>query len=175
MNTANVLTLSRIILLPIFMVFFFSNSSNGLIIAGIIFAVSALTDLLDGYIARKYNQVSQLGRLLDPLADKLTMISVFISLSIKDLIPLEIILIILIRETIILFGSFLVYFNKADIISPSKFGKTATFLLYITAAAYILNLSFGKYIIFIAIPLTVISGVHYCIEAFVFFLKEQDI
>ncbi len=173
MNVANTITVSRLILLPFFIFFFFSNHTDNYIIAGVIFAVSALTDLLDGYVARKYNQVSQLGRLLDPLADKLTMISAFVVLAVKDFIPMSIILIILIREGVILIGSFIVYFNSNDIISPSKFGKTATFLLYVTAAAYLLNISLFKYALFLAIPLTIISGIDYLIKAYYVFLKEN--
>ncbi|OCL27339.1 CDP-diacylglycerol--glycerol-3-phosphate 3-phosphatidyltransferase [Orenia metallireducens] len=175
MNVANLLTLSRIILLPFFIIIFFSNYENNFMIAGMIFAISGLTDLLDGYVARKYNQVSHLGRLLDPLADKLTMISVFIILAINNSIHRGIIGVILVREFIILIGSCVVYFNSDDIISPSKFGKSATFLLYVTAAAYILNFSIFKYTIFIALPLTIISGVSYCLEAYKFLFKSKNI
>jgi CDP-diacylglycerol--glycerol-3-phosphate 3-phosphatidyltransferase len=175
MNVANLLTLSRIILLPFFIIFFFSSYENNFMIAGVIFTISGLTDLFDGYVARKYNQVSHLGRLLDPLADKLTMISVFIVLAINNSIHIWVILVILIREIIILIGSFIVYFNSDDIISPSKLGKSATFLLYITAAAYILDLALFKFALFIALPLTIISGVSYCREAYKFLFKGKKV
>ncbi len=171
MNTANFLTSSRIILLPIFLIFFFSNIKYNLIIAGIIFGISALTDLFDGYVARKYNQVTRLGRLLDPLADKLTLITVFISLAVKKYIPYYLVIIILVREFIILVGSVFVYFNNDDIIRPNKFGKTATFLLYVAAFSYIFRLPIINIVIYIAIPLTLISGVSYFIRGYNHFFK----
>ncbi|MGM0471991.1 MAG: CDP-diacylglycerol--glycerol-3-phosphate 3-phosphatidyltransferase [Bacillota bacterium] len=166
MNMANGLTVSRILLIPIFLYIFFVPFKNHLLIAGIIFFLSGLTDLLDGYIARTYNQVSDLGRLLDPLADKLTMITIFFALFIKQLIPIWILLVVISREVIILGGAVLVYLNHVDIINPSKIGKYATLFLYVTAFAYIINLDLLKNFVFIAIPLTVISGVNYCITAY---------
>ncbi|SDC61794.1 MULTISPECIES: CDP-diacylglycerol--glycerol-3-phosphate 3-phosphatidyltransferase [unclassified Candidatus Frackibacter] len=166
MNIANRLTFSRILFIPIFLFAFFVQFKYHLLIAGIIFFLSGLTDLFDGYIARTYNQVSELGRLLDPLADKLTMIAVFIALAVNQLIPIWILIVVITREFIILFGAILVYLNKADIISPSKFGKYATFFLYVTAFAYIIKWRLFQYATVLAIPFTVISGVDYCIKAY---------
>ncbi|GAB6098602.1 CDP-diacylglycerol--glycerol-3-phosphate 3-phosphatidyltransferase [Halanaerocella petrolearia] len=173
MTIANYLTLTRIFLLPFFLFFFFWNIKYHYLIAGIIFIFSSLTDLFDGYIARKFNQVSALGRILDPLADKLTFIAVFIALAIKGIIPMIVIGIILFRELIILFGSIYLYYQSSDIISPSKTGKTATFLLYITAAAYIWNLSFLKPAVFIAIGLAFVSGIRYCLEGYDKYFNKQ--
>jgi len=166
MNTANFLTTSRIILLPIFLITFFSSIKYNLLFAGIVFGISALTDLFDGYVARKYNQVTDLGRMLDPLADKLTLITVFIALAIKKYMPYYLVIIIFIREFIILVGSIFAYFNDDAIINPSKFGKTATFLLYVAAFSYILQLPILSMVIYIAVPLTIISGVNYCIKGY---------
>lgn len=171
MNMANRLTLSRILIIPIFIYIFFVQFKYHLLIAGVIFFLSGLTDLLDGYIARTYNQVSNLGRLLDPLADKLTMIIVFIALAVNKLIPIWILLVIISREIIILSGAILFYLNNSDIISPSKFGKYATLFLYITAFSYIVKWKLCQYFVFLAIPLTVVSGIDYCIKAYNIFVK----
>ncbi|MBM7623401.1 CDP-diacylglycerol--glycerol-3-phosphate 3-phosphatidyltransferase [Sporohalobacter salinus] len=171
MNMANRLTLSRILIIPIFLYIFFVQFKYHLLIAGVIFFLSGLTDLFDGYIARTYNQVSNLGKLLDPLADKLTMVTVFTALAINQLIPIGILLVVVCREIIILSGAIFVYLNKADIINPSKFGKYATLFLYITAFSYIVRWEFFQYFVFLAIPLTIISGIDYCIKAYNTFIN----
>ena len=175
MSLANYLTLSRIIILPLFLFLFFSSYVHNELIAGLVLILSSLTDFFDGYIARKYNQTTKLGRLLDPLADKLTVIAVFIAFAIKDLLPLEIIIIIVAREFIVLIGSMIVYFNEEDIINPSKIGKAATFLLYVSALSYIFDLKGLKTIIFVALGLTIISALHYSIKAILYFFNNEEI
>lgn len=175
MTLANYLTVLRLLFLPFFLLFFFLNIKYNYLIAGVIFILSSLTDLLDGYIARKFDQVSAVGRLLDPLADKLTFITVFVALAIEGFIPIIIITIILVRESIILCGSIYLYYYSNDIISPSQLGKTATFLLYITAVAYIWNISVLKPVIFLAIIIAFISGAKYCIEGYNRYLDETSI
>ena len=71
MNLANKLTLLRIFLIPIFMIFVLNKTSYGALIATIIFIIARVTDTLDGYIARKRNEITNLGKFMDPLADKL--------------------------------------------------------------------------------------------------------
>ena len=175
MTVANCLTLTRIIILPLFLILFFSNFVHSYLIAGFVFVLSSLTDFLDGYVARKYNQTTKLGRLLDPLADKITVIAVFIAFAIKDFLPLEIIIIIVVRELVVLLGSIFVYFNREDIISPSIVGKTATFLLYVSALSYIFDIYLLKLTIFLAVPLTIVSGIHYFIKAINYFLDDEKI
>ncbi|WP_041608152.1 CDP-diacylglycerol--glycerol-3-phosphate 3-phosphatidyltransferase [Halobacteroides halobius] len=166
MTVANCLTLIRILLLPFFLFFFFYDFSNHYLIAAIIFTLSALTDLFDGYIARKFDQITSLGKILDPLADKLTFIIVFTALAIDGFIPFILIVFILVRELVVLCGSMYMYYRSKDIISPSNTGKGATFLLYITAVSYIWDLSFLQPAAFIAIGLALLSGVRYCIEGY---------
>ncbi|MCK8823856.1 CDP-diacylglycerol--glycerol-3-phosphate 3-phosphatidyltransferase [Fuchsiella alkaliacetigena] len=173
MNMANKLTLSRILIIPIFLVVFLIELPYHRLIAGLLIFISAATDFLDGYVARTFNQTSELGRLLDPLADKLTMIAVFVALAINRLLPVWFLAVIIGREVIILAGALLVYFRKDDvqIIKSSKFGKFATVALYITAFAYIVKWEALQFFIFLAIPLTIISGVDYSLKAYSYFLK----
>lgn len=175
MGLANYLTITRIIILPLFLVLFFSNYVHNNITAGIVLILSSLTDFLDGYVARKYNQTTHLGRLLDPLADKITVMAVFIAFAVKDLLSLEIIIIIVARELVVLIGSIVMYFKQEDIISPSKIGKLATFLLYISALSYIFDLQGLKTIIFAALGMTIISGVHYLIKACHYFSNDEGL
>ena len=81
MNIPNLLTIIRFILIPLFVYFYFSNEQFSLEIAAIVFILSGITDTLDGYIARRFNQVTRLGTVLDPLADKLMLITVLASVT----------------------------------------------------------------------------------------------
>ncbi|MCK4260019.1 MAG: CDP-alcohol phosphatidyltransferase family protein [Halanaerobiales bacterium] len=175
MNFANILTTTRIFFIPVFLFFFFADFHHHFAWAGGIFLCSGITDFFDGYIARTWNLTSKLGRLLDPLADKLSMIAAFGSLAIGKILPLWVISIILIREVVILSGSIIVYFTGNDIIFPSRFGKLATFCLYGTATASILSFKFfDQFFLVLAVPLTLFSGIEYIVSACKhFFLKKS--
>ena len=87
MNVPNTLTVFRILLVPVFAVTYFRAPESLFYLPAVILAVSGLTDVADGYIARHFNQVTPLGRFLDPVADKLTMATVTICLAIRN-VPL---------------------------------------------------------------------------------------
>jgi len=158
----NMITLTRIILIPVY-IFYFSKGNYTF--AGIFFSISALTDFFDGFIARKFNLTSRLGKILDPLADKITIISILIILTVLDIIPGILSSIILIRELFILTGSILAYYlGVKNVVEPSKIGKLAIFLLYIALAARILNVELiGMILLYIVIPLNIYSGVKYVV------------
>ncbi len=124
----NILTIFRFILIPI--IFYFVLKNN-YILAVIFLILSGATDVLDGYIARKYNFVTTFGTLVDPLADKFTQIATLLVLVIKNLIPLWILLVLLLKEILMISGaSFL--FEKQTIAIPSKwYGKITTVLIYL--------------------------------------------
>lgn len=175
MNLANALTTGRILAIPLFLYFFFADFTNHYFWAGIVFLFSGISDFFDGYIARTFNLTSKLGRLLDPLADKLSMISVFVSLAMVQILPLWIITIILVREVAILSGSVIFYFTGIDMVFPTRFGKFATFCLYGLAVASILSVGFlDQIFLYLAIPLTLFSGVHYVIQAYRHFFVKKD-
>ncbi|MBC7475643.1 MAG: CDP-diacylglycerol--glycerol-3-phosphate 3-phosphatidyltransferase, partial [Candidatus Sericytochromatia bacterium] len=110
MTIPNILTLARILLIPIFCLFAFNTNTSGnwksshpdtLLISGIIFVIAASTDFLDGYLARKWNQTTNAGKLLDPLADKLLITAALIALIEWRLIPGWSVVIIIAREFLI--------------------------------------------------------------------------
>ncbi|MBK9306010.1 MAG: CDP-diacylglycerol--glycerol-3-phosphate 3-phosphatidyltransferase [Nitrospira sp.] len=97
-NVPNVLTLARILLIPVFIILFVNPTPDQSLAAAAIFAVAAVTDMLDGYIARRTGQVTKLGKLLDPLADKLLVLSALILLMNVERVSALVVLLIVGRE-----------------------------------------------------------------------------
>lgn len=160
----NYITILRILLIPFYLYFF---TQGNIILAAVLFAISGLTDFLDGYIARKYNLSSKLGKLLDPLADKLTIVSILLVLIYLGLIPRIISYIILARELFILLSGTITYFFGLNFVNPSFIGKLSVALLYIAIALKLLNINyFGNWIFYIVIPINIISAVDYSIKAY---------
>ncbi|HHU93012.1 MAG TPA: CDP-alcohol phosphatidyltransferase family protein [Halanaerobiaceae bacterium] len=155
----NLLSITRIILIPIYL-YFFMNANY--LTAGILFSISAITDFFDGYIARKYDSVTKLGRILDPFADKLTIISILIALIISKIIPVFIPIILLARELLIFLGSIVAYLLGFDFIHPSKLGKFSIFLLYLAIALQLIGIKIlARGLFYIVIPLNIFSGLNY--------------
>lgn len=123
----NILTIFRFFLIPLVIYFIIKEQY---LLAFIFLTISGLTDILDGFIARKFNYITNLGKLIDPLADKATQISVLLTLSFKDIIPAWIIIIVVLKEAIMIAGASFLY-GKELVVSSRWFGKLATVLFYI--------------------------------------------
>ena len=150
MNIPNTLTIIRLFLIPVFILVIFSNSPHSFIISMIIFIASSITDVLDGYIARKYNKVTKFGTLIDPLADKLTLLTVLFSLYIKKFIPIFILIIVVLKELTMILGGLLLY--KSNIIIPSNiFGKATTVLFFIGILSMLISKKLSIIILYIAL------------------------
>ena len=98
LTVANILTVSRLFLAPIFLVFALSDDPTGVTVAVILFGVAAITDWLDGFSARAYGQVTEQGEFLDPLADKVLTTSAFVAFYMLDIMPLWMVLVIIVRD-----------------------------------------------------------------------------
>lgn len=98
LNIPNLLTLTRILLIPVFVILFVTPDPDRSIMAAIVFLVAAVTDLLDGYLARRSGQVTKLGKLLDPIADKLLVLSALILLVNVDRVSALVAILIIARE-----------------------------------------------------------------------------
>lgn len=126
----NILSLFRLLLIPVFIFFFFANISySGFIAAGILI-LSGITDILDGIIARKFNMTSKLGRILDPLADKLTQATVCICLVFKNVAPLWILCILIIKEFVMIGAGANIIRKGREMMSSRWFGKLGTVIFY---------------------------------------------
>lgn len=183
MNLPNKLTIFRVILIPFFVFFllapFFEGYGNYIALA--IFCVASLTDMLDGKIARKHNLVTNFGKFMDPLADKLLVCTALICLiyNNKDIVFLCVVLVIIAREFIIS-GFRLVASDNGVVIAASYWGKFKTVSQMFMVIVMILNMSLnnvvlywiGIVLMYIALALTVISLLDYVIKN-VHVLKEQ--
>ena len=126
-NIPNILTILRFILIPVILYFIFTGHY---LLGFIFFTISGITDILDGAIARKFNLITNFGKLMDPLADKLTQISVLATLVFQKIIPFWILIVVLLKELLIIIGASFLYCK--DVVVYSKwFGKLATVLFYL--------------------------------------------
>ena len=123
----NALTILRFILIPFIILFIVKDKY---IEAFIFLTISGLTDVLDGFIARKFNFITNFGKLIDPLADKTTQISILVTLSLKDIIPMWILIIVFIKEFAMISGASFLY-GKELVVSSRWYGKLATVLFYL--------------------------------------------
>ena len=123
----NILTIMRFIFIPIILNFIFQGNY---ILGIIVFTISGLTDVLDGFIARKFNFVSNFGKLMDPLADILTQISVLAALVSVKIIPVWILAIVVLQELIMVVGASFLY-GKNVVVYSKWYGKLATVLFYL--------------------------------------------
>ena len=125
MNTANKVTIARMILIPVFFVIMMSNIPYADIISMVIFAIAALTDGIDGHIARKYNQITDFGKFLDPLADKLLIATALIGFVELGRMPAWMAVIIIAREFIVT-GLRSIAASKGVVIAAIMTGKIKT-------------------------------------------------
>lgn len=140
MNTPNKLTLLRIILSPIFMFFFLMDDVTARIVSLVIFTFAALTDLWDGYLARKYGIITGFGKFMDPLADKILTSTAFISFATLGYVQAWMIMLIIIREFFITgLRSLAAY--RGLVISPTPTAKFKTVLQMVTIVAILLYIN----------------------------------
>lgn len=170
MNLPNKLTTARVILIPFFVFFLlYQGGANTAFryIALIIFIAASLTDLLDGKIARKYNLVTNFGKFMDPLADKLLVCSALICLIELGQLPAWMVIIIISREFIIS-GFRLVASDNGVVIAASYWGKFKTTFQMIAVVLLILNIPALSILttlcVWIALALTIISLVDYIMK-----------
>ena len=174
----NILTIFRFILIP----FIVLNLANDKYLAAfVIFTVSGLTDILDGFIARKFNFITNFGKLIDPLADKCTQIITLATLALKNIIPMWIIIIVILKEFIMVAGASFLY-GKELVVSSKWYGKLATVLFYIAIVCSLFikefnfTFDFSLYIYYLALISTIFSLLMY-IKAFYMqgYLKKENL
>ena len=169
MNLPNKLTVLRVVLIPFFVVFMLVDilGANDKWIALAIFIVASLTDLLDGKIARKYNLVTNFGKFMDPLADKMLVCSALICLTALDKLPAWITIVIICRDFVIS-GFRLVAADNGVVIAASYWGKYKTTFQMIMVCLLIADLAplalVTTIVTWIAVILTIVSLVDYLVK-----------
>ncbi|WP_456383863.1 CDP-diacylglycerol--glycerol-3-phosphate 3-phosphatidyltransferase [Persephonella sp.] len=160
MSLANQITIFRIFLIPVFIILIGYNKP---LYALIVFVIAGLTDALDGFIARKFNQITTLGKILDPIADKALLVSSFVFIYTSDLqvkFPYWYVVIVISRDVYILLGSALIYFMRGYLdVKPSVFGKATTFFQILSVVTVLLaNIT--------EVPPEIVNGVIYTASFF---------
>ncbi len=161
MNVPNTITIIRILLIPFFIAVILLDFENANYAAAFIFLMLAISDYIDGYIARKKKQVTDAGKLLDPIADKIMVLSALFLLT--DRIPLWISITIAFRE--VLLTVIRIRTLRMNIVVPANFlGKSKTVLQIIAIMLVLLELPFAGLLVYLALAITIISGIDYIIK-----------
>lgn len=157
MNIPNLITTIRFILIPVFGYALY----NGYIAESIaLFFLGGLTDILDGYIARKFNMITAWGKLADPLADKLLQITALTILVHKKTVPIFILLVVIAKELLMVLGSVLLYKKARHVVSANWYGKAATVVFYLAVGIVIvwnLTMPLSGIIVGLAILPTIVA------------------
>ena len=176
-NLPNTISIIRILMVPLFIALFFSGIDNAKLWAAGVYIAAAVTDALDGAIARKYQLTSTLGKVLDPLGDKLINAAAVLCMSISGIIPYWPIIIFLIKEVMMAVGALLLYRVRSDVFPSNKLGKVSTVVLFLVCAALMVFPAIPSHIagamITFAIGLTVITLFVY-FTTFISLMKQSN-
>ena len=171
MNLPNKLTIARMCMVPLFMVALMFNTDSSRILATVIFALASLTDMLDGQIARKYNMVTNFGKLMDPLADKVLTAAAMICLVELGDLAAWIAVLIIFREYLIT-GLRSVAASENIVVAANIWGKVKTvcqmfalmFLMLKPQIVAVCGINIGLWLMYAAVILTVYSGLDYVLK-----------
>lgn len=168
MNLPNKLTIFRILLVPVFVIVYYMNYAYSNVFATVIFIIASITDWLDGHIARQRNLVTNFGKFMDPLADKILVISAFIMLVEKSIVFAWVVIIIISREFIVS-GLRLIAASNNVVLAAGKMGKLKTATQMIAVILLLLNnfpfhetgIRVDLFFLYLSTLLTIISGIDY--------------
>ena len=161
-NIPNILTLIRFLLVPVYWVLFFTETTR--IPALFVFITAVFTDLADGVIARKFNQITDYGKLLDPLADKLLQISALMTLVLAGRLAWPFAAIIAVKEVFLIICAS-VLLKRNVVISADYIGKIATVVMSIgiVLLMFDITLTLGRYVTAAGIGISVLAAINYTI------------
>jgi CDP-diacylglycerol--glycerol-3-phosphate 3-phosphatidyltransferase len=163
LNVPNVLTLLRILLVPVIVVALLGETPNGDLLAAIVFAFASITDWVDGYIARSRGAITTFGKLMDPIADKLLVVAALVSLVSLDRLQAWVAMVIIARELAVTMSR-MAATGQGVVIAANRWGKVKTALQVLTIFLLIaVNGSplWLDVLVYLTVAVTVISGVEY--------------
>lgn len=164
MNIPNALTVLRMLMIPL-MVYVFNNFGAEWAMG--VYVLASLTDVLDGYIARKYNQITDFGKLMDPLADKLMVISMLIMLVLKAYVPTWVLIVVAGKELMMVGGAALLLGGKKVVVMANKLGKAATAAFFAAIVLVCMRdvwlplWNVGSALMYVAVTLSIIAMIGY--------------
>ena len=129
-NIPNILSAVRLALVVVFALVFFLGGENATLFALIIFIVAGLTDVVDGFLARRNNWITDLGKILDPLADKMMQCTALICLCVANMVEVWFVIPYILKEIFMLFGGFAMIHRRRVVVVSNIFGKLAAFIFY---------------------------------------------
>lgn len=158
MNIPNILTAVRFMLIPFFGYYLYTRKYY---LAVALFLLGGLTDVLDGYVARKFSLVTSWGKLADPLADKLMQITALALLTVQNKIPILILAIVIVKETFMGIGGIVLYKQNDYVVSANWYGKLATVIFYFAIVMVLFKSPYSKLFISIAVLVTLFAFLRY--------------
>lgn len=168
MNIPNLLTIGRILLIPLLVIFLIDGEK---LAAFWVFVLAGVTDALDGFLARVLKQKTDFGAFIDPIADKLLLITSYITLAVLDVLPKWLTVIVVSRDVLICGGiGILMLYDREFKIKPSLISKITTFMQLLTVVYFLGHDYFkeifpvGSYLIYTTAACTILSGIHYMIR-----------
>lgn len=169
LNLANQLSLLRILMTPLVVLLLYFPGKITCWLAVLIFIFASITDWLDGYIARRSNMVTSMGKFLDPLADKVLICSVLIMFAQLQWAPAWVVIVIVCRELVVT-GLRAIAVDEGIVLAADKFGKAKTVLQILAIIPLTLHFPvfgyelwpYGEFLLYIAMCIAIISGVNYC-------------
>lgn len=168
-NTANKLTMLRVILIPVYLVIWYLNLETSAYWALAVFIIASVTDFLDGYVARHYNQVTTFGKFMDPLADKILVITAMIWFVSTGLLPVWALVIVVAREFAVS-GLRLIAVDNGRVIAAAWSGKVKTFSTMVCLC--LMHLPIPEILVQVCVWVIVITTVYSGIE---YFWKNKDV
>ncbi len=175
----NLLSILRFLMIPCFAAAFFANFPHHRVLALGVFVLAGITDVIDGYIARKHNWITDFGKVMDPLADKLMQATAFVCIAVKTKIGIFLAALIFAKDLLMLAGGIMLAKKGARELVVSKwYGKLATCILAVTVGVLILfyeNQSLAFLMAVISAGAMIFSLLMYLIHVYLKFLLKSDI
>ena len=164
LNLPNILSIVRILMVGVLVLFFKLDMK---IAAFFTYITASATDLLDGYIARKYDLITPLGKLLDPLADKMMLVTVLTCMYFAKILPLWILLVIAVKECVQVVGSFMMFHKRDTVVQSNLFGKLTTLFFSISVVLLFWHehvKPYDKYALIFTVIFAIFSLVQYLVK-----------
>ncbi|HHV44499.1 MAG TPA: CDP-diacylglycerol--glycerol-3-phosphate 3-phosphatidyltransferase [Firmicutes bacterium] len=165
MTLANTITLFRLFLVPLLVAFLFSEAEVAKYWAAALFLIAGLSDCLDGHLARRRDEVSVFGKVVDPLADKLIVLTALFALVKRGLVNIWLAIVLLVKEAVLVLGAAWLICVKRRVISAHVWGKVAAVVLYAGTFLTILELSWGPVLMAMGVSISLAAGLYYLFVA----------